>query len=38
VLDSSKAIAAGLRLTPVREAIEQSLARWTSAVPVVAAR
>lgn len=38
VLDSSKAIAAGLRLTPVREAIEQSLARWTSSVPVAAAR
>ncbi|MDZ4687680.1 MAG: hypothetical protein SH850_21625 [Planctomycetaceae bacterium] len=28
VLDSNKAVAAGLRLTPVHEAIEQSLARW----------
>lgn len=38
VLDSTKAIDAGLRLTPVREAIEQSLARWTSAAPALASR
>ena len=28
VLDSSKSIAAGLRLTPIRTALEQTLARW----------